>query len=67
MTRMEAITFLYKEAIKKMTRVRLLCFSPETPEDNVALRGMLRGKGSGRDFYVSGCLLKVQTAEIHPQ
>jgi hypothetical protein len=52
MTRMEAIKFLYKEVVKKMTRLRLLWFSPEILEDNVTFKVMLRGKGSGRDLIV---------------
>lgn len=47
---MEAITFLYKEVVKKMTGVRLLWGSPDIPEGSVTLKVRLRGRGSGRDF-----------------
>lgn len=67
MTRMEAIKFLYKEVVKKMTGLSLLRFSPEIPEDKVTCKVMPSGKSSGRDLTVPGCLSAVQAAEIHPQ
>ena len=47
---MEAITFLYKEVVKKMTGIGLLCGSPEMLEGSVTLKVRLGGSGSGRDL-----------------